>query len=65
MGIVKEFGTPRRTRIETDASDGVLAAEDVIPNAESLVTFSRKGYLKRMGSDTFSVQVNDHPLFPK
>ena len=37
--------------------DGQLDVEDVIPNAQSLVVFSRKGYIKRMPASTFAVQV--------
>eukprot|EP00873_Tetraselmis_striata_P044193 jgi/Tetstr1/464457/TSEL_000825.t1 len=58
MEVEKQFGTPRRTRIVADASGdgGVIQVQDIIPNDESLVTFSRRGYVKRMASDTFSVQ---------
>ena len=37
--------------------DGQLDATDVIPNGQSLVVFSRKGYIKRMPASTFAVQV--------
>ena len=33
-----------------------LTPEDVTPNAPSLVVYSRKGYIKRMSADTFTVQ---------
>ena len=36
---------------------GVLAAEDILPNSDSLVVFSARGYLKRMPADTFTAQV--------
>lgn len=36
---------------------GELSVEDVIPNRASLLVFSRKGYIKRMPTDLFSVQV--------
>jgi hypothetical protein len=36
---------------------GQLSVEDVIPNRASLLVFSRKGYIKRMPTDLFSVQV--------
>ncbi len=35
---------------------GQLSVEDVIPNRPSLLVFSRKGYIKRMPTDLFSVQ---------
>lgn len=63
MEVEKQFGTPRRTRIVADASGdgGVIQVQDIIPNDESLVTFSRRGYVKRMASDTFSVQASTGP----
>ena len=53
--VAAKYGTPRRTAIVHDG--GVeLKQEDVTPNASSLVVFSRKGYIKRMSADTFTVQ---------
>lgn len=37
--------------------DGVLQTEDIIPNKESLIVYSSKGYIKRMTPDLFSTQV--------
>ncbi len=37
---------------------GQLSVEDVIPNRASLLVFSRRGYIKRMPTDLFSVQVH-------
>ncbi|KAL4439020.1 hypothetical protein ABPG77_006957 [Micractinium sp. CCAP 211/92] len=53
--LVAKFGTPRRTAIITDG-EVELRHEDVIPNAPSLVVYSRRGYIKRMRADTFGVQ---------
>ena len=36
--------------------DGKLVAEDVIPNRESLLVYSRRGYIKRMQTDLFAAQ---------
>ena len=36
---------------------GLLSAEDILPNSDSLVVFSARGYLKRMPADTFTAQV--------
>lgn len=33
-----------------------LTQEDITPNAPSLVVYSRKGYIKRMSADAFTVQ---------
>lgn len=38
--------------------DGQLATEDIIPNAQSLIVFSARGFIKRMPADTFSVQAS-------
>jgi len=37
--------------------DGVLQTEDIIPNKQSLIVYSSKGYIKRMTPDLFSIQV--------
>ena len=38
------------------AGEVELRHEDVIPNSQSLVVYSRRGYIKRMRADTFGVQ---------
>ncbi|KAK9917213.1 hypothetical protein WJX75_001927 [Coccomyxa subellipsoidea] len=53
--IADKFGDSRRTAVRMDES-GQLSVEDVIPNRASLLVFSRKGYIKRMPTDLFSVQ---------
>ncbi|KAJ7531263.1 hypothetical protein O6H91_14G038200 [Diphasiastrum complanatum] len=55
LAIKKEFSTPRRTLLEQD-NDGQISDIDVIPNDETLVMLSAKGYIKRMQPDTFSAQ---------
>jgi hypothetical protein len=47
---------PRGVQVRADV-DGQLVAEDVIPNRESLLVFSRRGYIKRMQTDLFAAQV--------
>ncbi|BDA50481.1 DNA gyrase subunit A [Coccomyxa sp. Obi] len=53
--IADKFADSRRTAVRMDES-GQLSVEDVIPNRPSLLVFSRKGYIKRMPTDLFSVQ---------
>ena len=53
--IAAKFGSPRCTVMSTEASSS-MSVEDIIPNSQSLVVFSRKGYIKRIPADTFSVQ---------
>jgi len=53
--IVHKFGDPRRTRLTTSVT-GELRDIDVIPNDPTIITFSQKGYIKRVDSDAFSVQ---------
>jgi DNA gyrase subunit A len=48
------YADPRRTRIE-GAIDAISEA-DLIPDEEVLVTLTRKGYVKRVLLDTYSVQ---------
>lgn len=33
-----------------------LKKEDIIPNKPSLIVFSKRGYIKRMSADAFTVQ---------
>lgn len=53
--LADKFGDKRRTLVRRDV-DGQLATEDIIPNAQSLIVFSARGFIKRMPADTFSVQ---------
>lgn len=53
--IAAKFGSPRCTVMSAEASSS-MSVEDIIPNSQSLVVFSRKGYIKRIPSDTFAVQ---------
>lgn len=65
--IAAKFGSPRCTMMSAEASSS-MSVEDIIPNSQSLVVFSRKGYIKRIPTDTFAVQHRggrgDHPLTP-
>lgn len=53
--IADKFGRDRSTVMST-ATRQVMSVEDIIPNEQSLIVFSRKGYVKRMHAATFSVQ---------
>ncbi|MCK4499556.1 DNA gyrase subunit A [Candidatus Babeliales bacterium] len=52
--VKKSYGDARRSSIEAD--DGDLADIDLISNDDVLVTLTRKGYVKRVKLDTYSVQ---------
>ncbi|MFC1854680.1 DNA gyrase subunit A [Candidatus Dependentiae bacterium] len=52
--VKKSYGDARRTLIEADEDD--LSDMDLIANEEMLVTLTRKGYIKRVKLDTYSVQ---------
>lgn len=52
--LLKEYGDDRRTRI--DGAVDVLSEADLIPDDEVVVTLTRKGYIKRVELDTYSVQ---------
>ena len=54
LEIKEKYGDERKTRIET--SDEEYEIEDLIANEEVFVTFTQKGYLKRMTLDTFKAQ---------
>lgn len=53
--IATKFGSERRTVMSREASTA-MSVEDIIPNSQSLVVYSRKGYIKRIPADTFAVQ---------
>ena len=46
----------RPAPVPCPAGEVELRHEDVIPNSQSLVVYSRRGYIKRMRADTFGVQ---------
>ena len=52
--IARKFGDKRRSKMVEDEGD--LSEMDIIPNSPMIITFSQKGYIKRMTPDTFSVQ---------
>ncbi len=54
LEIKEKYGDERKTRIET--TDDEFEVEDLIANEEVLVTFTHKGYVKRMSADTFKAQ---------
>ncbi|KAG7673555.1 hypothetical protein KSW81_006757 [Nannochloris sp. 'desiccata'] len=57
--IAEQHGDDRRTNIVRDEgkfSQTELREVDIIPNSPSIVSYSRKGYIKRMSVDTFTVQ---------
>ena len=37
--------------------EGTLTAEEILPNNDSLIVLSARGYIKRMPADTFTAQV--------
>jgi DNA gyrase subunit A len=54
LEIKEKYGDERKTRIET--TDDEFEVEDLIANEEVFVTFTHKGYVKRMSADTFKAQ---------
>ncbi|HLI16348.1 MAG TPA: DNA gyrase subunit A [Acidimicrobiales bacterium] len=55
LGAIRErFAEERRTRIVNDP--GELAAEDLIEDAEVVVTLTRAGYIKAVPADAFRTQ---------
>jgi len=52
--IKEKYGDERKTRIE--ATEDEFEVEDLINNEEVLVTFTHKGYVKRMAVDSFKAQ---------
>lgn len=54
LEIKDKFGDDRRTRIETNVEE--ITDEDLLPRGDVVITRTNLGYIKRMGSDTFSTQ---------
>lgn len=54
LEIADKYGDDRRTEITYD--DNEFEAEDLIPDSETVVTFTKLGYIKRMPIDNFSTQ---------
>ena len=52
--IADKYGDDRRTAIGYDEEE--LEDEDLIPDTEAVVTFTKLGYIKRMSIDNFKVQ---------
>ena len=53
--IAAKFGSDRRTVMSQDIISS-MSIEDITPNSQSLVVYSKKGYIKRIPADTFAVQ---------
>ncbi|MEM8535418.1 MAG: DNA gyrase subunit A [Chloroflexota bacterium] len=53
--LKEKYGDERRTRIIPDA-DGEVSDEDLIPDLRVLVTFTERGYIKRINADTYKTQ---------
>ncbi len=52
--IREKYGDPRRTVIERTSGD--MLDEDLIPRQDMVVTFSRKGYVKRVQASQYNPQ---------
>ncbi|KAK9865144.1 hypothetical protein WJX84_006152 [Apatococcus fuscideae] len=53
--LSKAHGNPRRTAVTRD-EEVVVSEEELTPNKPSLVVISKRGYIKRMAPELFSVQ---------
>jgi DNA gyrase subunit A len=53
--LKEKYGDPRRTEI-VEAEIGDFKYEDLIPNEETVVTLTEKGYIKRLPSNTYRAQ---------
>ena len=54
LEIKEKFGDERRTSIGFDEFD--LSMEDLIPEQDVVITMTKRGYIKRMTTDTFKSQ---------
>lgn len=54
LDIADKYGDDRRTKIGYDVND--FTTEDLIPNENTIITMTQKGYIKRMTPDNFHSQ---------
>ncbi len=52
--LKKKFGDPRRTWISQESAE--ISLEDMVPNVETMVTISARGYAKRVPPSTYRAQ---------
>lgn len=52
--IAEKYSNERKSSIGFDEND--ITVEDMIPNTNAIVTFTKLGYIKRMAEDTFKAQ---------
>ena len=55
LEIKKKYADQRRTQIDMTAIE-YIEDESLIPNEESIVTLTNKGYIKRLNADTYRTQ---------
>ena len=54
LQIAEKYGDDRRTSIGYDEFD--ISMEDLIPETNTVITFTKVGYIKRMSTDNFKAQ---------
>ena len=54
LEIADKYGDDRRTQIGYDEFD--ISMEDLIPETNTVITMTKVGYIKRMGTDNFKSQ---------
>ena len=54
LAIAEKYGDDRRTKIGFDEFD--ISMEDLIPETNTVITMTKVGYIKRMGTDNFKSQ---------
>ena len=55
LETVAKHGTPRRTLLAL-SDDGEVDDRELVPDGESVIFYSRRGFIKRMPADTFAQQ---------
>ena len=54
LAIAEKYGDERKTQIGYDEFD--ISMEDLIPETNTVITMTKVGYIKRMGTDNFKSQ---------
>jgi len=50
-----DFGDKRRTKVHL-SKIGKISEEDLVPQEETIITFTQKGYIKRINPSTYKIQ---------
>lgn len=60
--IKKEFGAPRKTKIEDEITEIKIDLKEMIPKEDVIVVVTKEGYVKRVSKKSYKAAENDETL---